>query len=684
MGFICPSVGKEVTMFIRNLRLSLVACFCVVLSANLCMAKDYKIGTEFRDIFRTDFSAGQHNVPLPPGTWKLVAQNDRLAGGGVTHVAMKRYYLIRHSNSRVTGTLYVFLNKDTPDWGWNISNICSDKRRQRSWYFYDDSYDGHEDCNIVYPFRRFHLNRRNTKFFPEAFDYIDSRNLVIPRTWIGVRFGRSDGGNFLQVNYHFPPDHYGLSNASSPGNFSDYRIQRFPENVAFKKNIAAWSKSWKELIDKGFKDKLRKEEVTAHPQIAKASPGDRAGQDGFSNMSEFRLGAFLNSEQMKKLYSGAEFESHNTAGDTARARYNADGTYRVVINGRTMTGKWWVRQSGEYCFENDNGGTGCWLTKYLGGKNFQNLNAQGRTRVQTLIGKLGKQISTKSVAALNSDIAVRSPTSSENKQKPAGATVTAAVRPQDETMKTIKRREEYLSREQIKKSFVSRTFETTTRNGSTRSIVFRADGNLLGNREGGAGAHSEDFGEWSVDQGDRLCTKWDNWYYSSKECFRVKKRGKRLVLYNSHSRPIRSFEDVSPPSPVSHAATTKSVASVSGSVPDGELSAAQIKKLLNDKALARSESTIIWGREYDHSQDEDCLVTHNFYSGGKIKTTCSSSLGSDDEIGSWSVDENNRLCMKWPTWFEGKKWCSRVKKSGKKISLINSNRSSENYSIEKH
>ena len=98
-------------------------------------------------------------------------------------------------------------------------------------------------------------------------------------------------------------------------------------------------------------------------------------------------GEYLNAEQAKKLYTGAEFVSTSRTGDPARVWYNADGSYVVDINigGYVMSGKWWVEKSGKYCFENDNGATGCWWTKHLGGNRYQNVNDSGRTRSQTFV-----------------------------------------------------------------------------------------------------------------------------------------------------------------------------------------------------------------------------------------------------------------------------------------------------------
>lgn len=44
-----------------------------------------------------------------------------------------------------------------------------------------------------------------------------------------------------------------------------------------------------------------------------------------------------------------------------------------------------------------------------------------------------------------------------------------------------------------------------------------------------------DSGKWTTSANDRLCMKWDNWYYQKRLCFRVTKRHKELTLRDSRS-----------------------------------------------------------------------------------------------------------------------------------------------------
>jgi hypothetical protein len=251
------------TLAIAGLSLALVGC------AGGIDAKDYKIGTEFSDVFKIDFDAGRKSVPLPPGIWKLVSTRTHMSGGsGGSHVNLMNFYLIRHSKKNVTGVLSIRTPIEIVSSHWGISTMCSQKRKDRSWYYLEDSFDRNEDCNLIYPIRGF---KRNYKPFKGIFDYIESRSLIIPNTWVTVRFVRSQDDNFLRVNYALPQENYGFareikySNTKSPWSINN--INAFPKKKDFKERAVAWTKSWKGLVDKGFKNELRKEEVIAHPRI---------------------------------------------------------------------------------------------------------------------------------------------------------------------------------------------------------------------------------------------------------------------------------------------------------------------------------------------------------------------------------------------------------------------------------
>ena len=85
-------------------------------------------------------------------------------------------------------------------------------------------------------------------------------------------FVRSQDEELLKVSYALPPENYGFpreqkySNTESP--WSVNNIDAFPKKKAFMQKAIAWAKSWKGLVDKGFANELRKEEVIAHPKIA--------------------------------------------------------------------------------------------------------------------------------------------------------------------------------------------------------------------------------------------------------------------------------------------------------------------------------------------------------------------------------------------------------------------------------
>lgn len=524
-------------MIATRLFVSLIAFSCCYLLSSPGEAKDYKLGTVFRDIIEIDFFVGKKSAPLPPGKWELVSKYQFRTRQ--SNIPIIHFYLISRDEKKITGIASVVTPKEFVEYAWGDSRICSKKRRSRAWYSEVSSYDKFEDCNIIYPRRR--LNR-NFKPFKGMLDYIDANQLVMPGQSMAIRFARSKDEEMLQVNYLLSLEYFGFRSSSNWRDWRVSRIRAFPDKVAFMEDAIAWTQSWKTLIDKGFKNKLRRADVAAHPRIANRAPS-RTNES--PDAKPYDLSAFLTAEQVKKLYSGAEFKATSRSGGPVRARYHADGTYNVDIDGRSMNGKWWVKESGEYCFENDNGASGCWLTKYLGENRYQNINKFGRKRVVTLIEKQAKQTGAKPATALHSNSIGRPGTSSEIKENPANPNVAAAVRPEVEIIKTTKQKNNYLSREQIKKSFVSRSFDTTLLSGAVRTIQFEENGSLLGKQISGRGLGVPDVGNWSINKSNQICMRWDRWYASRKECFHVKKSKGEFSLFGSGGQAERTLTQAS-------------------------------------------------------------------------------------------------------------------------------------------
>lgn len=99
-----------------------------------------------------------------------------------------------------------------------------------------------------------------------------------------------------------------------------------------------------------------------------------------------------------------------------------------------------------------------------------------------------------------------------------------------------------LSGDQIKKALDGKIVENFTPSGrwTLSSVHFRANGKLSGERNNPT-SFNEDEGEWSIGGGQKLCTRWDNWFYASRECFRVQKRGKQLLLFDSTARLTHTY-----------------------------------------------------------------------------------------------------------------------------------------------
>jgi hypothetical protein len=253
-------------MFSNKFSLSLAAVLFLALSSQISFAKNYKIGTVFNDVAEFNFPAARLKVPLPPGDWKLLSIHSYRTIP--SNVELLNHYFIRHTKDIVTGLMRIRVPSESVDSRWAISSNCSRKKESRSWYIHEDSYTGHEDCSRIYPVRGF---SRSFKPRQPTHQYIDNNGLTIPNAWVRVSFTRSNDEEFLRAEYAFPQENYGFpreqkfSNTKSPWNINN--IDSYPKKKAFMKKAIVWAKSWKGLVDKGFKNKLTKGEVRVHMRI---------------------------------------------------------------------------------------------------------------------------------------------------------------------------------------------------------------------------------------------------------------------------------------------------------------------------------------------------------------------------------------------------------------------------------
>lgn len=252
-------------LFYRALLILLVG-LPIILSSQTCGAKDYPVGTVFKNITEFDFSGAKLKVPLPPGKWKLLSIAVRRTE--TSNIELRTHYLIRHTKNLVTGSMRIRVPSELVQSHWGVSKLCSEKRKSKAWYVHEDSYEKHENCSIIRPLRGF---KRNSKNLQKFFKYIDKNGLTIPNVWVSAAFIRSDREDFLRVDYALPQEHYGFprerkfSNTRSPWNINN--ISSFPKKKAFMEKVRAWAKSWKGLVDKGFKNELSLGEVLAHQKI---------------------------------------------------------------------------------------------------------------------------------------------------------------------------------------------------------------------------------------------------------------------------------------------------------------------------------------------------------------------------------------------------------------------------------
>ena len=247
------------------------------------------------------------------------------------------------------------------------------------------------------------------------------------------------------------------------------------------------------------------------------------------------------------------------------------------------------------------------------------------------------------------------------------------------------------------RSSIHKLFSGTTlaRNEGSANVieVFSTDGTMTGKRVLSGpnvnGIPDEDSGKWSTDNEGRICLAWAKWNEGKTSCHAVSTGDRTIRLLSPSGWVLREYAVLSRPEPKPVAKPKREkppkVARIEikpEEIPDGELSADQIKALLTGTNVALANTVDC--DEFDNfgSNGSNCRIYHAFQTSSVIRTTAISQFGSEEENGRWWVQDKNSLCLEWPRWFGGKQQCYRVIKTGMKMMLTDSRGWSTVYLIE--
>lgn len=244
------------------------------------------------------------------------------------------------------------------------------------------------------------------------------------------------------------------------------------------------------------------------------------------------------------------------------------------------------------------------------------------------------------------------------------------------------------------RSSIHKLFSGTTlaRNEGSANVieVFSTDGTMTGKRVLSGpnvnGIPDEDSGKWSTDNEGRICLAWAKWNEGKTSCHAVSTGDRTIRLLSPSGWVLREYAVLSRPEPKPVAKPKREkppkVARIEikpEEIPDGELSADQIKALLTGTNVALANPVNC--HEFD-MRGSDCRIYHAFQTSSVIRTTSLGDWGSEEENGRWWVQDKNSLCLEWPSWFGGKQQCYRVIKTGMKMMLTDSRGWSTVYLIE--
>jgi len=187
----------------------------------------------YRDIIQLSFPAGNTQIPLPEGEWKLLGlQEDQ----SFLVTRLWRVHLARVENDTLFGYISVKINHDLPaGLGWGPSDFCE---RENIYYIEVKSNRlGDVDCwaasMVLIEFKNSWPEARK-----QMHNTLLAKNVVIPQKMLRAVFIRRTEDNLLTLRYYFQ------------------RHTSEEEDFSTREDIKTWGRNWKPKVDAGFLGKL--------------------------------------------------------------------------------------------------------------------------------------------------------------------------------------------------------------------------------------------------------------------------------------------------------------------------------------------------------------------------------------------------------------------------------------------
>ena len=279
----------------------------------------------------------------------------------------------------------------------------------------------------------------------------------------------------------------------------------------------------------------------------------------------------------------------------------------------------------------------------------------GRSVTFDASGIDGPAVRTASVRVTDPNGASASATAGIEIRNVAPAAVTIRTQPPAKTGA------DYLSASELKALFSGAEMATTVEDGTPVHVWMNADGSLVAQTNERNNLARD--GRWLVVRPDKTCLEFEEsngggWRVTPRAeyaigCFRVRKIDGVYKRYDLDGKEFAGKWELTPGEP------TRESSNLRSPIPDGPLTAKQIKAVFTAATLD--------GVSSDGSADE----IHEFLADGRLEANYNPAPSTFYVMeGSWRVQQDNRLCIDWPTRVNVVQGCYGVVKSGGGLELV--------------
>lgn len=197
-------------------------------------------------------SVGKTQIPLPPGTWKIMGLDSFRMG--LSNILISIVYLANIEDGVLRASLSIRYNLDPPASKWRASSFCN--RSNIHHIKVKSNSSGNVDCWGIRHVKYKPVKKANTAY-KNMHKRLRRENISIPRTAIQVRFDRREGAKALILKYYFNPEVGGRHAPKGSRYWHPDKVRSDPEKADYIERLKVWGKSWKSIIDAGFEGNLQ-------------------------------------------------------------------------------------------------------------------------------------------------------------------------------------------------------------------------------------------------------------------------------------------------------------------------------------------------------------------------------------------------------------------------------------------